>query len=100
MCGVAVKDAALASTAGRFDPAQSSHAMDCAIIDPRTQQPARRLAGATVRAPSCMIADALTKLVMIAPQSALLRQERASALIVSADGDVSVTSDWDGALAA
>jgi len=102
LCRIEIKDEALASTGGGFDPFHSPDAAGCAIVDPRSQRPTRRLAGATVRAPSCMIADALTKLVMIDPQSAiaLLKQERAGALIVSGDGEVSVTREWDGALAA
>ena len=102
LCRVAVKDEALASTGGSFDPLRSSQAADCTIIDPRSRQPVRGLAGATVRAPSCMIADALTKLVMIDPSSAasLLAQERASALFVSAEGEVSVSREWERARAA
>jgi thiamine biosynthesis lipoprotein len=102
LCRVEVQNEALASTGGSFDPVRSSQAADCAVIDPRSQRPVRRLAGATVRAPSCMIADALTKLVMIDSSSAasLLAQEKASALVVSAHGEVSVTRDWERALAA
>jgi FAD:protein FMN transferase len=102
LCQVAIKGEALASTGGSFDPVRSSQAADCAIIDPRSRQPVRRLAGATLRAPSCMIADALTKLVMIDPPSAasLLAQKGASALIVSADGDVNVSRNWKRARAA
>ena len=49
-----------------------------------TQGPVRGIAGATVRAPCCMIADALTKVVMIAGEGAerLLQRYRASALLV------------------
>ena len=72
------------------------------IIDPRLRQPPRRLAGVSVRAPTCMIADALTKIVMVDPASApaLLRLERAAALIVAANGELSGTPEWDHARAA
>ena len=43
-----------------------------------------------------MIADALTKVVVIAGEAAAIPLEhyRASAIFVSADGDVRATSDW------
>jgi len=96
LCRIEVRNAALASSGGRFDPFESSEAMDSAIIDPETRGPARRIRGATVRAPSCMIADALTKLVMLTGEAAaaLLPQYGASALFVSADGDLWATRDW------
>jgi len=54
------------------------------------------IAGATVRAPSCMIADALTKVVMIAGEAAasLLTHYRASALLVFQSGEIRATADW------
>jgi len=47
-----------------------------------------------------MIADALTKVVMIAGQGAagLLKQFRASALLVQESGDIWITPDWHDAL--
>ena len=58
------------------------------------------LFGATVRAPSCMVADALTKVVMIVGEGAesLLRRYRASALFVLESGDVWITPDWQDAV--
>jgi thiamine biosynthesis lipoprotein len=49
-----------------------------------------------------MVADALTKLVMIAGESAapLLAHVGASALMVGRDGDVRVTPCWQAARAA
>jgi thiamine biosynthesis lipoprotein len=65
-------------------------------IDPATQRPAAEIAGATVRAPSCMVADALTKIVMISGERAagILHAYQASALLVSAAGNVCVTPEW------
>jgi thiamine biosynthesis lipoprotein len=102
MCHVQIQNEAFASTGGSFDPVRSAQAADCAVIDPRSQQPVRRLAGASVRAPTCIIADALTKLVMIDPSSAapVLAQEKAGALIVLADGEISVSHAWERACAA
>ena len=95
-----IADAALASSGRMFDALQSAEAGDCAVFDPNTQSPVRRIVGATVRAPSCMIADALTKVVMIAGEGAsdLLRRYRADALFVLESGDVWITPDWPNAV--
>jgi thiamine biosynthesis lipoprotein len=51
-----------------------------------------------VRAPSSMVADALTKIVMIAGAEAAASPDhhRASAIFVSADGDVHASTNWQG----
>src|SRR5229473_2313193 len=61
---VALRDAALASSAGRFDPTCSRDALFSGVIDPATAMPGRAISGATVCGPGCMVADALTKVVM------------------------------------
>src|SRR5258708_27674932 len=96
MCRVEITDEALASTARRFDLFQSAETSGSAIIDPLTGRPTEANDGATVRARSCMVADALTKIVMIAGTevSELLEHYNASALLVSTDGDVRITPDW------
>jgi thiamine biosynthesis lipoprotein len=98
MCQVEVSNQALASTARRFDPFRSTDPADSAVIEPNTRTPARANHGATVCAPSCMVADALTKVVMISgtQAAASLAHYRASAIFVSADGDVRATTDWQG----
>ena len=100
MCSVDVTDEALASTGHRFDLLRSTCTAGSAIIDPRTRMPVRMVAGATVRASSCMVADALTKIVMIAGTDALelLEHYNASALLMSADGDIHITPDWHHAV--
>jgi thiamine biosynthesis lipoprotein len=96
LCRVDVSNAALASSGRRFDPLVSSRPLDSAVIDPRKRCPVRTVLGATVHAPSCMIADALTKVVMIAGLSAgaLLDRYRAGAFLVGEDGRV-MTRDLD-----
>jgi thiamine biosynthesis lipoprotein len=91
-----IRDEALASTGGRFDPFRAADATASAVIETRTGEPARAIAGVTVRAPCAMMADALTKVVMIAgePAAALLDQFDASALLVRPDGDVRITRSW------
>jgi thiamine biosynthesis lipoprotein len=93
---IALHDAALASSAGRFDPTCSPHALDCGVIDPATAMPVQAIIGATACAPSCMIADALTKVVMNAGEgaAAILEHYGANALFVSARGQVHITADW------
>ena len=97
-CQVEVSNQALASSGRRFDPFHSTDAADAAVIEPDTQMPARSVHGATVCAPSCMVADALTKVVMIAGKRAAapLAHFGASAIFVSTDGDIHTTSDWQG----
>jgi thiamine biosynthesis lipoprotein len=100
ICSVEVADEALATTARRFDPFQSADTTSSAIIDPGNRKPAHAIDGATVRAPSGMIADALTKIVMLAGTGAteLLEHYNASALLISTDGDVQITPDWHHAV--
>jgi FAD:protein FMN transferase len=98
ICRVDVSNQALASTGRRFDPFSSTAPGQSAVIEPKTRTPTHAVHGATVRAPSCMVADALTKVVMIAgtEAAASLDHYRASAIFVSADGDVHATTDWQG----
>jgi thiamine biosynthesis lipoprotein len=91
-----IANEALASSGGRFDPLTSDGVAAPAVIDARTGTPAGAAAGVTVRAADCMIADALTKVVMIAGEAAagLLAHFNASALLVSGAGDIRVTPSW------
>jgi thiamine biosynthesis lipoprotein len=97
---IEIDNQALASSGHFFDPFRSASALGSAIIDPCTRKPAQTNDAATVRAPSCMVADALTKVVMVAGPSAtaLLEHCCASALVVSAAGDVQMTSDLQNAV--
>ncbi|WP_407167752.1 FAD:protein FMN transferase [Bradyrhizobium sp. ORS 111] len=97
---IELTDEALASTARRFDLIDGAAPGVSAIIDPLTGKPPGAIAGATVRAPSCMIADALTKVVMISGTGAgdVLAHYGASALLISVDGEMQITSDWPQAV--
>ena len=97
ICGIDVRNEALASSGRRFDPIYSSSTSFATIIDPSTNAPVCAVVGATVRASSCMLADALTKVVMIQGESAgpLLAHYHASALTVLAD-DVIRMTNWQG----
>ena len=96
VCRIDIADEALASTARRVELFDSREPGGSAVIDPMSQRPANLIEGVTIRAPCCMIADALTKVVMISGTDAgeLLESYRADALLISADGDVQITSDW------
>jgi thiamine biosynthesis lipoprotein len=102
LCRVAITDAALASSGYFFDPLDAVAGLTTAAVNPATREFISGVAGATVRAPSCMLADALTKVVMIAGEraTALLAQCQASALLVLACGDVRVTPEWQDGIGA
>jgi FAD:protein FMN transferase len=91
---------ALASSGHHFDPLVSMQTSGIAVIDPRMRTPVRNALAATVLAPSCMLADALTKVVMLAGPAAgpLLDHHRASALVVQADGRLRMTEDLQDAV--
>ena len=96
LCRLDLTDAALASSGRLIDPPQGADAVLTAVIDPRSCAPAASIAGATVRAETCVIADALTKLVMIGGLDSreALEHYRASALFVSGAGELFATPDW------
>jgi FAD:protein FMN transferase len=99
---IAIGNEALASTGRRLDPFGGAHAAAPAVIDARTGAPAQAIAGVTVRAPTAMMADALTKVVMIAGEAAapLLDRFHASALMVPPGGEVRISTSWQAARAA
>jgi FAD:protein FMN transferase len=93
---IAVADAAVASSARTTPGAAPS-----LIVDPRTGCAAAAALGATVLAPSCLTADALTKLVLLLGCGAgpILERYGARALVATPDGGVHVTDDWPEAQA-
>ena len=100
ICRIEIANEALASTARRFDLIRSSETSTSAIIDPRGQALSGVIDGVTVRASSCMVADALTKIVMISGTGAatLLEHYNASALLITSDGEVQISPDWQNAV--
>ena len=97
LCTVGLLDAALASSASRHGSTVSADMSPAAIIEPATGREARGVLAASVRAPTCMIADALTKVVMIqgTGAAAVLTRYGADALMMMADGAMLATTDWD-----
>ena len=100
VCTVRVENEALAASARRFDLFHAADTSSSAVIDPASLCAPDVVDGASVRAPSCMIADALTKIVMIAGTGAsdLLEHYAASALMISADGSLQISSDLHRAI--
>jgi thiamine biosynthesis lipoprotein len=96
MAVIEVANEAVASSGGRIDPFGAATVTTSAIVDPAHRALLPAGCGATVRAPSCMIADALTKVVMIAGERAgpVLRRYHACALLLTGDGELRATGDW------
>jgi FAD:protein FMN transferase len=100
ICSVALADEALASTARRFDPFRSAATESSAVIDPASGKPAQIIDGVSVRASSCMIADALTKVVMIEGHQAdcVLEHYNAGALLISGERELHITPNLNDAV--
>jgi FAD:protein FMN transferase len=100
ICRTQIRDEALATSGARFDLHRSDAVEETGVIDPAGGRPAAAVRGASVRAPSCLIADALTKVVMVAGAAAadLLDEFRASALVVLPDGTMRTTRGWRDAV--
>jgi thiamine biosynthesis lipoprotein len=96
LAAIVLRDEALATSAGRCNPFRGRSVGECAIIDPGSGAPVRAIRGASVRAASCMMADALTKVVMIAGEDAgaVLDQYGAHALFVTDAGETYASADW------
>ena len=77
-----VRDAAVATSADYFSGTHS------ALVDPRTQSPRPFAGSLTVGAPTCAIADALTKIVALRPtvSAAILARHGAQAFALNAEG--------------
>jgi len=89
-----IRDEALASSGRAFDRPHGTPGMS--IIDPRSRRTAAAVVGATVVAPSCVIADALTKPVILDGPAAdpVLTRYGAKALLVRRSGEILVTYSW------
>jgi FAD:protein FMN transferase len=100
ICRTQIRDEALATSGARFDLHRSDEVEKTAVIDPAVGRPAAAMRGASVRAPSCLIADALTKVVMVAGATAgdLIDELGAGALVVLADGTMRATRGWRDAV--
>ncbi len=93
-------DAALASSAHSFADRVVPGAAHGPIVDPSSGTPARTVLGATVRARSAMVADALTKVVMLRGEAALptLNHFSATAFFVARGGEFLCSPHWNAAV--
>ena len=93
---VALQNAALATSAHYFADRLVPGSTAGPIIHPRTGAQAQRIRSASVRADSAMLADALTKVVMLAGEAALpvLRHFRAAAIFVATGTEARCSPGW------
>lgn len=83
-----LRDCALATSAAYFSRRLSDDQQVSALLDPRTHEPYIANNSVSVRAPTCMTADALTKVVLFAPASVaerVLDECGAEALVVQGE---------------
>ncbi len=85
---VRLADAALATSAGYHSRKRRHGRWLTPLVDPRDGRPCTECVSVSVQAPSCLIADALTKVLMILGDASLpiLRQHAATGFILSRDG--------------
>jgi len=83
-----ITDSAVASSSGCFTKHEENDAAADALIDPRRNAALKWKKGITVVAPRCVVADALTKVVRLAPWRAakLLTQFGAQAVVIDRRG--------------
>src|SRR4029077_2549393 len=87
---------AIATSAHYFSDRYRADIKPGPIINPRTTGRAVTVRSASVRASSAMVADALTKVVMISGDAALpvLNHFHANSLFVVSEGTALCSSDW------
>ena len=85
-----LRDAASATSADTFSRRRWRGRVVSALVDPTSGRPCVGAQSASVRAPTCLVADALTKVVTILGRRSapILRAYAASGLLITADGDV------------
>lgn len=98
-----LRDAALATSAHYFADRLAPNASLPPIVFPGAHRPPSATPlprSVTVQATNAMLADALTKVVMLDPAAAqaVLRRHGAAALLVSTDGEVMCTENWNATL--
>ena len=93
-------NAAIASSANYFANCSLSERKLGQIVNPRTGQPDSRILSATVRASSAVMADALTKVVMLSGEDSLpvLNHFCADAIFVARGGKALCSSVWNATL--
>lgn len=95
-----VSNAAIATSAHYFAAGWRPDQTLGAIVDPQTGEQCAQVRSATVRASSAMLADALTKVVMLRAEAALpaLNHFHADAIFISAGGIQKCSPRWHATL--
>lgn len=93
-------NAAIATSAHYFAGSWKPELTLAPIVEPSTGKQVTQVRSVTVRARTAMLADALTKVVMLRAEAALpvLKHFRADAIFYSASGEERCTSRWHAAL--
>lgn len=93
---VALQNAALATSAHYFAERLVPGSIAGPIIDPQTGAQARRIRSASVHAETAMLADALTKVVMLAGEAALpvLQHFHADAIFIASGAEAMCSPGW------
>jgi thiamine biosynthesis lipoprotein len=83
-----VQDAAVATSAGYFSQRESEQGTLEPLVDPTNQRCTRWQGSISVVAPDCMTADALTKIVRLAPDraAAILAEPGAQTIVLDGQG--------------
>ncbi len=86
----AITNAALATSACYFTRKRWQGGWVSPLVDPRRRHPCAELTSISVRAPTCLLADALTKVAIADRRAALelLAEYRAEALLVTDRGEI------------
>jgi len=87
-CAITLHDRALATSGIYFARKRRGRAVISSLLDGRTRRCSRKLVSVSVAAPVCMIADALTKIVLVLREKSapLLARYHADALLLERDG--------------
>jgi len=85
-----MRDAAVATSATYFSRRRVRGRFVSPIVHPSRRVPCRRTSTASVVAPTCIVADALTKIVLLAGEAGfpLVRRFSASAIIITRQGRI------------
>src|SRR5262249_31920306 len=91
-----LRDAAFATSSDTFTRRRWRGRVVSPLVHPRQGRACARARSASVRAPTCLVADALTKVVMILGRRSapILRAHAASGFLVTPEGDVHA---WEAA---
>jgi thiamine biosynthesis lipoprotein len=97
-----IRDRALATSAHYFADRLNAGALVGPFVDPKLGRVQGKFASVSIEAKTALVADALTKIVMLDPGNSLpvLQRFNAESLVCMPDGQIFSTPNWNEALAA